>query len=122
MNPVTNSRTCGRIGRTKWRRKCTESSINFEASWGFPRFADILIAIDENWQCGMSLKQLAPETELRIATFSQRNARNFTDRSDLIGQAVREISIFVVYFILGVARSGFRKGCPWALSVVGVCG
>ena len=47
----------------------------------------------------MSIIQLAPETKLRSATFSQRNARSFADRSDLIGQAVREIFIIVVVVV-----------------------
>ena len=71
----TSSRTCGRIGQTKWRRKCTQSSTNFEASWRFPGLSYILIATanKKKWQCGMSMIQVVPKTELRYVTFSQRN-------------------------------------------------
>ena len=51
-----------------------------------------------------------PKTKLRSVTFSQHNAQNFADASDLIGQAVSEIFIFVFYFILEVVRRGDRRG------------
>ena len=114
----TSSRTRGRIGRTKWRRKCTQSSRNFEASQRFPGLSYILIATaKKKWQCGMSMIQLASETELRSVTFSQRNARNFagTCVSDQdIGRAVIEIfNFFCCCFrfsffllLLGVVRRG----------------
>ena len=40
----TSSRTRGRIGRTTWQRKCTQSSTNFKASPRFPGLSYILIA------------------------------------------------------------------------------
>ena len=40
----TSSRTRGRIGQTRWRRKCTQRNTNFEASWSFPGLSYILIA------------------------------------------------------------------------------
>ena len=40
----TSSRTRGRIGRTKWRRKGTQSSTNFKASRRFPSLSYLLIA------------------------------------------------------------------------------
>ena len=38
VKPGTSFRTRGRIGRLKWRMKCTQSSPNFEASQSFPVF------------------------------------------------------------------------------------
>ena len=51
-----------------------------------------------------------PEPKLRSVTFSQHNAQNFADASNLIGQAVGEIFIFVFHFILEVVRRGDRRG------------
>ena len=115
VKPETSSRTCGRIGRTKWRRKCTQSSTNFETSQRFPGFSYIPIATaKKKWQCGMSMISL--ETKLRSVTFSQRNARNF-DTSDLLPWTSGKWSLYFCFlflnFILEVVRRGVRRGSPW---------
>ena len=120
MEPGTNSRIRGRIGRAKWRRKCTQSSTNFEASQRFPGLSHILKATaKERWQCSMSMIQFASETELRCITFSQRNARHFSDTINLIGQ--NENLIFLNFILRGV-RTGVSRGSLWTRSVVGVRG
>ena len=49
---------------------------------------------------------LVPETELRSVTFSQRDDRNFADKSDLIEQAVSEIFSFGLFYIGGWSVDG----------------
>ena len=44
VKPGASSLTRGRMGRAKWRRKCTQSRTNFEASRRFPGLSYILIA------------------------------------------------------------------------------
>ena len=63
MKPGTSSLTRGRIGRAKWRMKCTQSTTNFEASQSFPGLSCILIATAKDM--AMCNDKLAPETELR---------------------------------------------------------
>ena len=67
VKPGTSFRTRGRIGRLKWRMKCTQSSTNFEASQSFPGLSCILIATAK--EMAMCNDKLAPETELRCVMF-----------------------------------------------------
>ena len=67
VKPGTSSRTRGRMGRAKWRMKCTQSSTNFEASQSFLGVSCILIATAK--EMAMYNDKLAPETELRSVIF-----------------------------------------------------
>ena len=63
VKPGTSFQTRGRIGRLKWRMKCTQSSTNFEASQSFPGLSCIFIATTK--EMAMCNDKLAPEIELR---------------------------------------------------------
>ena len=102
MKPGTSSRTRERIGPNKMHGKGNALKVQhkFEASQRFPSLLCILITTaKKKWQCGMSMIQLVPETEIRSVTFSQCNARNF-NTSDLLS-------------ILGVVHRGVCRGSPW---------
>ena len=131
MKPGTSSQTCRRIGWTKWQRKCTQSSTNFEASWRFPGLPYILLATakkkmamwnvndipcawDWTWVC-----YIFPSVTLEIST-QVIHCR---------GQAVHVNEIFIsvfffLNFILGVVRRGnpWTVGSPQTQSVVGFRG
>ena len=89
VKPGMSSRTHGRISQTKWPRKWTQSSTDFETSRRFGgvsiyTYLYILIAtVKEKWQCGMSMIYLRLRLNSGL-TFSQHNARNFANASDLL--------------------------------------
>ena len=114
-----SSRTRGRIGRTKWRRKCTQSSTNFKASRRFPGLSYILIATAKKKMAMWNVNDISCARDWTQVCYIFPTYLTLEISTRVIycrGQEVSEI--FITFFcllnlMLGVMRRGVRRGSPW---------